>query len=738
MNRINLAIALSQSAAMLALASGLALSPAAFADDLVWRGPNQGDWFLAANWKKTDGTAGRIPTAADTVLFDSGGSGVIYISAAAPNVAGVITCVAKSVNFTASKTIQFADNMPARTRLGFGVTDDFIVGAGATNTLIRAGRNAGGAAGAGADLEITTTNGRIENRGTFEGGRGMGAGGHGGWVKLVAGRPNALGVLVRGTVNGGAAAAGGSGNGGDVILQAVNSDINILGASANVRAGAGSTDVAANGMAVGDGGTVNLFTSKNIVISREAGANTLYVTGGGGGSSARRGGDGGWVNFGQNFRRATNVTIGAGVQVLAGNGGNVGETVANVIISSGTGGHVIGYVSDAMTNQGTIKSGSGGLPTATAGATRAAGGNAGYIWLEVSDFTNAGTGVVQGGAGGSGVGRGGQTRCEWGGWGGDITIKGMSFGTILNQGLIKAGPGGWGNKLAGAPSGGQADGGVVDIIGNAAFTNTSAAGSVGTIMGGDGGMANDVNANGCKGGDVNVNVNLDIINNKVIQGGKAGKKIGGVSNGPAGKILLFGREVKAIGTIIRDLEGLPGDPFVPGLPAGVRVAALNGVTISPDTSVFADTVNLSTQAGTIRATGLGFGIYGRVTALNDLVLDAGCMGAIDFLSIQPDVSRPLLVCRNSAYELGPVHLSSVPMTSGYSPSSIIIGNVVYDVHANADFDGDGTVDFFDYDAFVACFEGLFCPPGKTADFDGDGTVDFFDYDAYVTAFEGGC
>ena len=78
------------------------------------------------------------------------------------------------------------------------------------------------------------------------------------------------------------------------------------------------------------------------------------------------------------------------------------------------------------------------------------------------------------------------------------------------------------------------------------------------------------------------------------------------------------------------------------------------------------------------------------------------------------------------------------MTSGYSPSSIIIGNVVYDVHANADFDGDGTVDFFDYDAFVACFEGLFCPPGKTADFDGDGTVDFFDYDAYVTAFEGGC
>ncbi len=56
----------------------------------------------------------------------------------------------------------------------------------------------------------------------------------------------------------------------------------------------------------------------------------------------------------------------------------------------------------------------------------------------------------------------------------------------------------------------------------------------------------------------------------------------------------------------------------------------------------------------------------------------------------------------------------------------------------ADFDGDGTVDFFDYDAFVTCFEGGACPPGKTADFDGDGTVDFFDYDAFVVAFETPC
>ena len=53
----------------------------------------------------------------------------------------------------------------------------------------------------------------------------------------------------------------------------------------------------------------------------------------------------------------------------------------------------------------------------------------------------------------------------------------------------------------------------------------------------------------------------------------------------------------------------------------------------------------------------------------------------------------------------------------------------------ADFDGDGTVDFFDYDAFVVCFEDPDC---TNADFDGDGTVDFFDYDAFVGAFETPC
>jgi hypothetical protein len=55
-----------------------------------------------------------------------------------------------------------------------------------------------------------------------------------------------------------------------------------------------------------------------------------------------------------------------------------------------------------------------------------------------------------------------------------------------------------------------------------------------------------------------------------------------------------------------------------------------------------------------------------------------------------------------------------------------------------DFNEDGFLDFFDYDAYVLCFETGVCPPGRTADFNGDDFTDFFDYDGYVEAFEAGC
>ncbi len=69
----------------------------------------------------------------------------------------------------------------------------------------------------------------------------------------------------------------------------------------------------------------------------------------------------------------------------------------------------------------------------------------------------------------------------------------------------------------------------------------------------------------------------------------------------------------------------------------------------------------------------------------------------------------------------------------------IAGNQYVDLTScAADFNGDGFLDFFDYDDYVNCFETGTCPSGRTADFNGDEFVDFFDYDAYVSAFESGC
>ena len=52
----------------------------------------------------------------------------------------------------------------------------------------------------------------------------------------------------------------------------------------------------------------------------------------------------------------------------------------------------------------------------------------------------------------------------------------------------------------------------------------------------------------------------------------------------------------------------------------------------------------------------------------------------------------------------------------------------------ADFNGDGFLDFTDFDDFVGAFE----VGSASADFNGDGFLDFTDFDDFVGAFEAGC
>ena len=74
----------------------------------------------------------------------------------------------------------------------------------------------------------------------------------------------------------------------------------------------------------------------------------------------------------------------------------------------------------------------------------------------------------------------------------------------------------------------------------------------------------------------------------------------------------------------------------------------------------------------------------------------------------------------------------------YTAGNQEFDNVVVNSACPVDFNSDGFVDFFDFNAFVTCFEGGDCPLGRSADFNGDDFVDFFDFNDFVDAFEAGC
>jgi hypothetical protein len=60
------------------------------------------------------------------------------------------------------------------------------------------------------------------------------------------------------------------------------------------------------------------------------------------------------------------------------------------------------------------------------------------------------------------------------------------------------------------------------------------------------------------------------------------------------------------------------------------------------------------------------------------------------------------------------------------------------LYCSADINRDGFLDFFDYDAYIACYEGVECPQDVTADFNRDGFVDPFDLYAFDAVYQAGC
>ncbi len=78
--------------------------------------------------------------------------------------------------------------------------------------------------------------------------------------------------------------------------------------------------------------------------------------------------------------------------------------------------------------------------------------------------------------------------------------------------------------------------------------------------------------------------------------------------------------------------------------------------------------------------------------------------------------------------------SSLPSGDGLANGSAVYTFTVTGTICPADFNGDATVDFFDYLDFVDAFSAN----DPSADFNQDATIDFFDYLDFVDAFSGGC
>ena len=115
-------------------------------------------------------------------------------------------------------------------------------------------------------------------------------------------------------------------------------------------------------------------------------------------------------------------------------------------------------------------------------------------------------------------------------------------------------------------------------------------------------------------------------------------------------------------------------------------------------------------------------------------------GSISYF-LNADSPQPIAIARTlppGDYTIVAFASTSVALFPGSSLADACGYALDVSLTCPADFNADGFLDFFDYDAYVGCFETGVCPAGNSADFNEDGFADFFDYDDFVAAYEQGC
>jgi hypothetical protein len=144
---------------------------------------------------------------------------------------------------------------------------------------------------------------------------------------------------------------------------------------------------------------------------------------------------------------------------------------------------------------------------------------------------------------------------------------------------------------------------------------------------------------------------------------------------------------------------------------------------------------------------------GRVEAEIRIRVAARCLLQFDFAAGEDgDVGRPLLHAPIPFRTLNPedsgavvpafpgeivLRISGDDSSDWNTLATSVRVTVVPAPDCDADFNGDGFVDFFDFDLFVLCFDGT-AGAEPLADINGDGFIDFFDVNDFLDSFAAGC
>lgn len=705
------------------LATGLAASPASVADFFRWKAGAAGDWTTLANWEQSANgvayvAATRLPGQGvnnDRVKIDVAAATTINLTAA---MVANNQIVRQFTTFATTGQVTLRVNTGATVvnKVGVICAGDLFVGTTGIFTATQFGNNQNAD---GADLELTSTEGTVTINGQASGGTGPGVGGRGGDVKIKSARNNGLGIDIAGVVEAGVATRAGQ-RGGNIILESNSADIDVSGAGTRVSAGAGANNA---GGAGGAGGAISVFTDKGLVIGAAADAGIARFGGGRGGDGTTSGGRGGNIAIGAANRPIASLSNGGRLTIDAGGGGDA----SGVSSIAGDGGNVEIFCAGSALIQKSCSAGQGG---AAAGNNKGKAGNGGFLTINADALTVDITGSLYAGDGGGG---------DYPGAGGKLTVN-LGNGDLINHSTIRGGNGGAGKFSLNGNGDNRnlnADGGEVNLSGKGKLKNIKKAvpgAPIAQIWGGNGGSAaannNPLQGNGRNGGDVNISFKQNSIENDVA--GKASIKAGdgGFPRGAGGRPFLNGKIFPKLGNIKKALNGN-------GTTVSQATIIHGGtlVTIGSGDLIEGSTVEISVaQGGRITAEFLGG--HGKIFAESEVRLVTGCGGLIDFsacLTNQPYgpifyVTPVMPSDRDVVVYSGSVSAAS-PLST-YSDCPFQFASLA------GDFSGDGFVDGFDYDDFVACFEGSVCPSGRDADFNADGFVDGFDYDDFVAAFEG--